>query len=72
MDTNHLSDPASITARCMVQDRLIIAAREQVIDEARNTRRHQPRIAATGHLLVRLGQWLQTMARQPIYQEETV
>lgn len=72
MHTNHLCDPASIIARCTVQDRLIAAAREQIIHEARNTRRHQPRIAATGHLLVRLGQWLQTMARQPISQEETV
>lgn len=72
MRMNQLYDADSITARCNVQNRLIIAAGEQIIHEARHARRHQPRIAAIGHLLVRLGQWLQTMAHRPIYQEETV
>lgn len=72
MQTNHPYDADSITARCIVQDRLIVAAREKIIHEARHTRRHRARIAGVGHQLVRLGQWLQTVAQQPIYQEETV
>ncbi|MGI8687812.1 MAG: hypothetical protein ACR2M3_04455 [Thermomicrobiales bacterium] len=55
-----------------MQDRLTIAAREQIIHEARNTRRRHAPIAQAGYLLIRLGQWLQTMAQQPTYQEETV
>lgn len=71
MQTNHPYDTDSITARCNVRDRLICAAREQIISEARHTR-HQAGLATIGHQLVRLGQWLQTMAQQPIYREETV
>jgi hypothetical protein len=72
MRTNHLYDADSIAALCNVQNRLIMAAREQIIHEARHTSRHRARIATIGTLLVRFGQWLQTMAHPPIYQEETV
>ena len=72
MRTNQLYDAASIAARCTIEDVLAVAAREQVIQEARNTRHRLAPLAEVGHLLVRLGQWLQTMAQQPVYQEETV
>lgn len=71
MRFDHLYDAPSITARCLVEDRLAIAAREQLIHEARQTRR-RPAIVGAGHLLVRLGQRLQAIARHPTYQEETV
>ncbi len=72
MRTNQLYDADSIAARCVIEDVLAVAAREQVIQEARSTRHRLALLVEVGHLLVRLGQWLQTMARQPVYQEETV
>ncbi|MDQ2784541.1 MAG: hypothetical protein M3Y58_06010 [Chloroflexota bacterium] len=68
MRTEQLYDAASIIACSMVQDRLAIAAREQMIHEARN----RAPIAEVGHLLICFGRWLQMMAQRPTYQEETV
>lgn len=72
MRLDQLYDVPSITARCMAQDILTAAAREQMIREARNASRYWLWIAEIGHRLVRLGQWLQAMAHHSIYQEETV
>ncbi len=72
MRTNQRYDADSIAARCTIEDVLAVATREQVIQETRSTKHRLAPLAGVGHLLVRLGQWLQTMARQPIYQEETV
>ena len=72
MQMTYPYDAASIAARCTAQDVLMVAAREQIIHEARRARRYHVLIAVVGHLLVRLGQWLQTMAHRPTYQEETV
>jgi len=71
MRLDYLYDTPSITARCRVQDFLAVAAREQLIHEARKTTHRQIFIRGVGHMLVRLGQWLQAIA-QPTYQEETV
>lgn len=72
MRTDQLYEVDAMAARSKMRDILTIAAREQIIHEARNRRRYRPRIAEIGHRLVRLGQWLQTMAHHPIYKEETV
>ncbi len=72
MRTEQLYDAASIIACSMVQDRLAIAARDQVIHEARNRAPRRAPIAEVGHLLICFGRWLQMMAQRPTYQEETV
>lgn len=72
MQTNQLYDADSIAARWNVQNWLIIAAREQIIQEAQHANRHRAYIALVGRQLVRLGHRPQAMAQQPIYQEETV
>ncbi len=72
MRTNDLYDADSIAARYTVQDLLVVAAREQMLHEAGRIHSRRTPIAEVGHLLVRVGQWLQTIAQQPAYQEETV
>lgn len=72
MRTNDLYDAASIAARCTVEDVLAVAARERIIWEGQRTTHCLFPVAEVGRLLVRLGQWLQTMAQQPTYREETV
>ncbi len=72
MRMNYPYDDASIAARCAAQELLAVGAREQVFHEARRITSLRGPIAEVGHLLVRLGQWLQTMAHPPAYQEETV
>jgi len=72
MRMNYPYDDASIAARCAAQELLAVGAREQVFHEAGRTPSLRAPTAAVGHLLVRFGQWLQTLAQQPIYQEETV
>jgi len=72
MQTNQCYDADSITAHSKIEDVLTLAAREQIIHAARKASSHRPWIAEVGHRLVLLGQWLQTMAHHPIYQEETV
>ncbi len=76
MRTIHLYDAASSAARYTVQDMLAVAAREQTIREARSTRQRRAPVPIpvieVGRPLVRLGQWLQTMAHQPTYREETI
>ncbi|MDQ6831847.1 MAG: hypothetical protein M3008_00480 [Chloroflexota bacterium] len=72
MQVNQLYDAASITARCSVQDLLDRAAREHMLHDRGRITSHRAPIAKIGHLLVRLGQWLQMLSQQPIYQEETV
>jgi hypothetical protein len=74
-DMMHIADfdASSITAHALVEDRLRMAAREAIIREARSGRLHRRAyIGAVGHLLIRLGAWLQAIAAQPATMEETV
>ncbi len=72
MRLDQVYDAPSITARCIGQDILAAAAREQMIQGVRGIASRRVTIVEVGHLLVRLGQWLQTVAQHPTYQEETV
>ncbi|GEM_PF-5389149 len=72
MQTDLLYDTDSVMAHCRMRDLLMVAAREQLLHEARNSSHRRDPIVEVGHLLVRLGYWLQAMAHHPTYQEETV
>ena len=73
MQITEFHDAPSITALAAVEDRLHAAARETILTEAQSGRRHgRASIAGIGHLLVRLGAWLQAVATQPAMMEETV
>lgn len=66
-------DPLSITAITAMEDRLHAAIHEARLAEAHSGQRHRRAyIAGIGHLLVRLGAWLQAIAIQPAMMEETV
>lgn len=66
-------DAPSIIAHARVEDRLRAAAREAVIAEAEVRRPYRrASVGVIGHLLVRLGAWLQVSAMRPTTMEETV
>ena len=66
-------DAPSITAQYFIGEHERAATREAILAEARSTQSQQyAYLTRMGHQLVRLGEWLQSVAKHPVAMEETV
>jgi hypothetical protein len=73
MQITDFHDAHSVTAQYLIGERRRTAACETILAGAARDRRCQRAyLTGMGHLFIRLGAWLQAMAKQPIAMEETV